>query len=176
MSCYAFRNTVKFINVTGEEVGLLGSSAYAADAEQRGENILGVINMDMIGWEGDGSPDPENLDLNYNSASQWLAELFADCATRYATGLVVDAFYCPSLTASDHWPFWQRGWSAIVEAGAWLASNAELAREGGLPLFEGARAERRAQGAPALPAVAPCQHLDHQQASPSPQQCEDREE
>jgi hypothetical protein len=114
MSCYAFRNTVKFINVTGEEVGLLGSSAYAADAQQRGENILGVINMDMIGWEGDGSPEPENLDLNYNSNSQWLGQLFAETAADYGTGLVVDAFSCPSLTASDHWPFWQRGWSAVV--------------------------------------------------------------
>jgi hypothetical protein len=114
MSCWSFRNTVKFLNVTGEEVGLLGSEAYAADAQARGENILGVINMDMPGWEGDGMPDPENLDVSYNGTSQWLGERFADSATTYGTGLVVDAFYCPSLTASDHWPFWQRGWSAII--------------------------------------------------------------
>jgi Zn-dependent M28 family amino/carboxypeptidase len=113
MSCYSFKNTVKFLNVTGEEVGLLGSSAYASDAQQSGENILGVINMDMIGWEGDGSPATENLDLNYNSNSQWLGELFAENAADYNTGLVVDAFYCPSLSASDHYPFWQRGWSAV---------------------------------------------------------------
>jgi hypothetical protein len=114
MSCWSFRNTVKFLNVTGEEVGLLGSEAYAADAEARGENILGVINMDMPGWEGDGIPAQENLDVSYNTASQWLGELFADSAVTYNTGLAVDAFYCPSLTASDHWPFWQRGFSAII--------------------------------------------------------------
>jgi hypothetical protein len=113
MSCYTFKNTVKFLNVTGEEVGLQGSAAYASDAQQRGENILGVINMDMIGWEGDGSPATENLDLNYNSNSQWLGELFEENAADYGTGLVVDAFYCPSLSASDHYPFWQRGWSAV---------------------------------------------------------------
>lgn len=114
MSCYAFENTVKFLAVTGEELGLVGSQAWASAAASRGDNILGAINMDMIGWQGNALPDPENLDLNYNSGSQWLAQLFAECATKYGTGLVVDAFSCPNMTASDHWPFWQRGWSAVV--------------------------------------------------------------
>jgi subtilisin-like proprotein convertase family protein len=113
MSCYAFESTVKYLLVTGEESGLLGSDYYAEDAAARGDNILGVINMDMNGWEGNGSPDPEDLDINYNSTSEWLGLLFADCAETYNTGLVVDAFYCPSLSASDHYPFWQEGWSAI---------------------------------------------------------------
>ncbi len=113
LGCYAFRNTVKFINCTGEEQGLLGSAAYAADAASRGENILGVLNMDMIGWAGNGTPNPENLDLNYNDASQDLGLRFAQAAKTYNTGLVVDAFLCPSLTASDHAPFWQRGWKAV---------------------------------------------------------------
>ncbi len=114
MACWAFKSTVKFINVTGEETGLNGSNAYAADAQARGEDIRGVINMDMPGWEGDGVPAVENLDVSYNTTSQWLGELFAQNAATYGTGLVVDAFYCPSLSASDHWPFWQRGWSAII--------------------------------------------------------------
>ncbi|MBP7147246.1 MAG: M28 family peptidase [Acidobacteria bacterium] len=113
MSCYAFRNTLKFINCTGEESGLLGSEAYADDAALRGENILGVINMDMPGWAGNGSPDPENLDLNYNDASTDLGLRFAQAATTYGTGLAVDAFLCPSLSASDHYPFWTHGWKAV---------------------------------------------------------------
>lgn len=113
LSCYAFRNTVKFINCTGEESGLLGSEAYADDAAVRGENILGVLNMDMISWQGDGSPNPENLDLNYNNASQDLGLRFAQAATTYGTGLAVDAFLCPSLNASDHYPFWTHGWKAV---------------------------------------------------------------
>jgi Zn-dependent M28 family amino/carboxypeptidase len=113
MSCWGFKSTVKFITVTGEELGLLGSDAYAADAAARGEDIRGVLNFDMNGWAGDGVPAGENLDVNYNAASQWLGELFAQCAQEYATGVVVDAFSCPSLNASDHYPFWQRGWPAI---------------------------------------------------------------
>ncbi|MEW5806721.1 MAG: M28 family peptidase, partial [Acidobacteriota bacterium] len=113
MSCWAFKSTVKYLNVTGEEQGLLGSNYYADDALAKGENILGVINMDMNGWEGDGIPNPENLDVNYNGPSQWLGELFDECSVKYNTGLVVDDFYCPSLTVSDHYPFWQNGYPAI---------------------------------------------------------------
>jgi hypothetical protein len=113
MSDYRFANTVKFLAVTGEEQGLVGSSGYADDAYAAGENILAVLNGDMIGWEGDGSPATENLDLNYNDNSIWLGTLFAQAATDYSTGLVVDAFSCPSLGASDHAPFWAKGWSAV---------------------------------------------------------------
>ncbi|RMG44441.1 MAG: M28 family peptidase [Acidobacteria bacterium] len=114
MACYQFRNTVRFLNVTGEEQGLLGSDAYAERSKQAGEDIRGVLNFDMIGWEGDGIPDPENLDVSYNSFSQWLGEAFANAAETYHTGLAVDAFYCPSLTASDHASFWRRGYPAII--------------------------------------------------------------
>ncbi len=114
MSCWAFRDTVRYLNVTGEESGLNGSTAYAEAALQNGDNILGVLNLDMPGWEGDGIPDPENLDVSYNDPSQWLGLAFAAAADSYSTGLSVDAFYCPSLTASDHYPFWQRGYPAII--------------------------------------------------------------
>lgn len=113
LSCWGVKNTVKFLNATGEEQGLLGSEAYAADAQTRGELIRGVINYDMIGWAGDGIPAVENLDLDYNAPSQWLAQRFIDAAANYGTGLVVNPILCPSLTVSDHAPFWQRGWSAI---------------------------------------------------------------
>ncbi|MBP7146922.1 MAG: M28 family peptidase [Acidobacteria bacterium] len=113
MNCWAYKNTIKYIACTGEESGLLGSDAYAADALARGENIQGVINMDMIAWAGNGVPNPENLDLDYDGPSQGLAERFARCAGDYGTGLVVNAIYCPSLHASDHDPFWRRGWKAV---------------------------------------------------------------
>ncbi len=113
MSEYAFANTVKFIAVTGEEQGLVGSRAWAAEAFARGDNILGVLNGDMIGWEGDGQPSQENLDLNFNNDSAWLGSVFVQAAADYNTGLSVDAFLCPSLTASDHAAFWEKGYSAV---------------------------------------------------------------
>jgi subtilisin-like proprotein convertase family protein len=113
MSCFAYKNTIKFITVTGEEAGLLGSTAYANDAASRGENILGVINMDMPGWAGDGSPSPENLDMDCDANSMDLGSRYAAASTTYSTGLAVDSFLCPSLDASDHYPFWTHGWKAV---------------------------------------------------------------
>ena len=114
MSCYAFKNTVRFVTMTGEEFGLYGSTYYANQSYAAGENIQGVLNFDMPGWEGDGLPATgENLDLNYDSNSQSLGLFYALCASDYGTGLPVDAFLCPSLDASDHYQFWVDGYKAV---------------------------------------------------------------
>ncbi|MCP4897013.1 MAG: M28 family peptidase [bacterium] len=113
MSGYCFDRTVKFLAVTGEEQGLHGSDHYADTAANAGEDIQAVLNGDMIGWEGDGNPALEDLDINYNSGSQWLATAMVDAAAQYNTGIAVNAFSCPSMTYSDHSPFWDHGWSAI---------------------------------------------------------------
>jgi len=113
MADYTCANTVKFIAVTGEEFGLYGSEDYAANAAAQGENILGVLDADMTAWAGDGSPAAENLDLNYNSTSAWLATLFVQTAADYGTGCPINAFLCPGMVYSDHAPFWDHGWSAL---------------------------------------------------------------
>jgi len=113
LRCSAFRSTVVFLTVTGEETGKEGSGAYADAAAARGDDIRAVLNMDMVGWEGNGQPLEEDLDLNYNDASQDLAQFYAQCSTDYSTGLPVNAFPCPHLTASDHAPFWEHGYRAV---------------------------------------------------------------
>ncbi len=78
-----------------------------------GEDIQAVLNGDMIGWEGDGQPAVEDLDINYNSGSQWLATAMVDAAADYSTGLAINAFSCSSMVYSDHAPFWSNGFSAV---------------------------------------------------------------
>jgi len=113
MSDYCFVRTTRFIAVTGEEFGLYGSDYYADAAAALGEDIQAVLNGDMIGWEGDGQPAVEDLDVNYNSGSQWLAQAMVDAAAEYSTGLAINAFPCSSMVYSDHAPFWNNGFSAI---------------------------------------------------------------
>jgi len=127
MSGYCFDSTVRFLAVTGEEQGLHGSDHYADDAASRGENIMAVLNGDMIGWEGDGNPTLEDLDINYNAGSQWLAQAMATAATDYATGLTINAINCPSMTYSDHAPFWSNGYSAVCG----ITDNEGFCGEGG---------------------------------------------
>jgi len=114
MSAYDFASTIRFLAVTGEEWGLYGSSYYVGQAAAAGEDIQAVLNADMIGWEGDGSPDPEDMDINYNTSSAWLGNLMVQVAADYPVGIPVNAFQCNDMAYSDHWPFWQEGWSAIL--------------------------------------------------------------
>lgn len=113
MSCYQFERTIRFITVTGEEFGLYGSEDYADQAATNGDQIIAVLNGDMIGWEGNGTPSHEDLDVNQNTASEWLGDLMADLAATYPTGAVINNFTCNSMAYSDHWPFWQNGFAAL---------------------------------------------------------------
>ena len=127
MSDYCFVRTTRFIAVTGEEFGLYGSDYYADAAAALGEDIQAVLNGDMIGWEGDGQPTVEDLDVNYNSGSQWLAQAMVDAAADYSTGLTINAFPCSSMVYSDHAPFWNNGFSAICG----ITDNEGFCGEGG---------------------------------------------
>ncbi|MBI2434507.1 MAG: M20/M25/M40 family metallo-hydrolase, partial [Candidatus Hydrogenedentes bacterium] len=48
---HTFERTIRFVLFTGEEYGPSGSQAYVAACSTRGENILGVLNLDCIGWD-----------------------------------------------------------------------------------------------------------------------------
>jgi len=127
MSNYCFARTIRFLAVTGEEQGLYGSDHYADLAAAQGEDIQAVLNGDMIGWEGDGQPAVEDLDVNYNTGSAWLAQAMVDAAAEYQTGIAVNAFSCPSMTYSDHAPFWSNGFSAVCG----ITDNEGFCGEGG---------------------------------------------
>lgn len=113
MSCMRYEGTIQFVVVTGEEYGLYGSEAYAQALATAGTPPVAALNGDMIGWEGNGTPNPEDLDVNLNATSSWLGATFAQAASDYATGLTVNAFQCGGMLASDHAPFWENGWSAM---------------------------------------------------------------
>ncbi len=44
--------TVRFVNFTGEEQGLYGSTHYAERMRNEGADIIGVLNFDMVAWPG----------------------------------------------------------------------------------------------------------------------------
>jgi hypothetical protein len=113
LSRYRFENTLVFLLVTGEEEGLLGSAAYARQAAADETDILAALNADMIGWEGDGSPAPEDMDLNYDDASTAVAALMTAVGTVYSGTAAVNAVYCPSMVYSDNASFWDMGYASV---------------------------------------------------------------
>lgn len=105
-----FDFTVRIVAFGAEEYGLHGSRFHAQAARARGERIVGVLNLDMIGYV---DRPPEDLDLIVNAASDWLATRYAEAAGRYAplpTATTID----PQERASDHSPFWDNGYSALL--------------------------------------------------------------
>lgn len=46
---YKFKNSIVYATLSGEEQGLIGGKFMAIEAKQKGWNIMGVLNNDMIG-------------------------------------------------------------------------------------------------------------------------------
>lgn len=114
LSQYRWNCTLRFSLWTGEEQGLLGSNAYAQRASDNGEQIVGVLNLDMIGWDGMAGPD---MDLHANQAdvpaSMQLAELFAEVVEAYNVNLQPEIIPA-GIGRSDHVSFWSHGYAAIL--------------------------------------------------------------
>ncbi|NLE43266.1 MAG: M20/M25/M40 family metallo-hydrolase, partial [Chloroflexi bacterium] len=110
-----FEYTVRVVFFTGEEQGMLGSYDYAAAVYSAGDDILGVINLDMIAWDAKYGPD---IDLHSNTPSIFndsdrLAQVFVSSIGVYGLNLtpqIVDN----GARFSDHSRFWDRGYPAIM--------------------------------------------------------------
>ncbi len=114
LSQYNWGCTLRFAFWTGEEEGLLGSNVYAQRAHQRGEDIEGYLNLDMIAFNTIGSP--HGIDLIYNAgmpATHDLALLYSDVVTAYNIDLIPDVYSDPTGD-SDHYSFWQQGYISIL--------------------------------------------------------------
>jgi len=105
--------TVRFVFFSGEELGLFGSRHYSKLLAKRGEDLLGVLNVDMLGFDGDGIYDVHVLG---DRRSQWMLRLVEAVAARYAPRIVLRSEVNPDWVFSDHAPFWAEGFSGIVFA------------------------------------------------------------
>ena len=121
LASYASQRTIKFLCFAAEEVGMIGSAEYAFDAKAAGENILGVVNLDMIGYADSA---PESIDCLCDVRSEWLVDLAQDCAAAYVPSLgVVKQIDLSGVADGDHCSFWALGYSAIDAIEDWPALN-----------------------------------------------------
>ncbi len=94
-----------------EEQGLHGSRAFAEQAQDSANAILGVINLDMIGW--DSNDDGTILvDVHEMQDSAELANSVMAVNERYKIGLSPQTM--KSFGRSDHAAFWSNGFGAIM--------------------------------------------------------------
>ncbi len=107
------QETIRFVHFTGEEQGQWGSKVYAAALKAAGEQIQGYIDLDMIGWDGDGDQVVE-LHTGTGSGSNALGTAFIDANQRYGQGLSIERKSSTASRFSDHSPFWDNGFPAFL--------------------------------------------------------------
>lgn len=105
--------TVKFIAFDEEEIGLVGSSYYADYAGNNNDSILGVINLDMIAWDSDNDYE-YSISTNQNSIP--LKNDYVNVQEMYLPEMSHNII---STSASDHSPFWNEGYKAILSIEDW---------------------------------------------------------
>jgi leucyl aminopeptidase len=110
MRQYRFERTIKIVLFTGEENGLYGSEAFVDDYPIDG--YLGVVNLDMFGWDGDGDRCFE-IHAGTLPQSQDVGDCFDDSLTSYGLGLSRDYLTWGATDRSDHASFWQVNVGAI---------------------------------------------------------------
>ncbi|MDQ5826362.1 MAG: Zn-dependent exopeptidase M28 [Chloroflexota bacterium] len=107
--------TVRFVAFTGEESGLCGSRRYASEASARGEDIRGVINADMIAYDGNGVRDVE-IHAGVRPDSQAIADLLVSNIDTLNLDLVPNVYTSDSTDRSDHASFWANNYPAVTVA------------------------------------------------------------
>jgi hypothetical protein len=110
---YDFQKSIRFVLFAGEEQGLLGSAHYAALAAANGDQILGVINLDMIGYDGNNDGRLEihaGTMLNSQEIGTFVCRNFIN----WGLSLTPEYITSGSTSASDHASFWYNGYPAIL--------------------------------------------------------------
>lgn len=107
-----FDCTVEFAAFSAEEIGLVGSNAYAAHFNATADTLIAMINVDMIGYLA--PQDRRDLDLIGSGANGGLRDLAASTTARYVPSLPTVPGAYPANATSDVASFWNRGYPAIA--------------------------------------------------------------
>jgi photosystem II stability/assembly factor-like uncharacterized protein len=111
-----YRRDVIFVCYSGEELGLFGSSHFAARMASIGEPLLAVLNVDMIGY---ADSLPENLAAITNYPSNWISEYTRSAGSEYVSSFGVDTTVDPLMRLSDHAPYWAHGYESNLFIEDW---------------------------------------------------------
>jgi hypothetical protein len=110
---YQFEVTLHLIWFTGEEQNLRGSREYLLDYGMFAEYLIGVINLDMFGYDSDDD-DCFEIHAGGLTDSYILGDCLVNSITAYSLPLKFDYIKNPELVAaSDHLSFWEDGFGAI---------------------------------------------------------------
>jgi len=115
LSQYSFHHTLYFVAFSGEEVGLLGSWAYAKDLNQKKTPVLFDFNADMIG-RATTIEGGRNMGITVTEDATFIPDLFrtindiAETNLEFNTGVIKRDGH----GWSDYYPFCYYGYEAVA--------------------------------------------------------------
>lgn len=110
LSKYKFDRTIIYANWCAEEIGLLGSEAYAKECAENQMDIVGYFNMDMNGYLSEGSDI--HMHVVYVNQDSLLANMFFDVCHVYFPDMFVCQNWMP-YGDSDFSSFNRSGYPAL---------------------------------------------------------------
>lgn len=119
---FDFEYELRYIAFSGEEFGLYGSEYYAGQAAAQNDNILAVFNADMIAYSDVAPEDMDVVAKIANPACGPLADFFIAMADTYTT-LLTYKHMVNDMGYSDHAPFWDHGYLALLNIEDWWVTN-----------------------------------------------------
>ncbi len=105
--------TVRFVFFSGEEQGQWGSKRYARELSLAGAQVRGYIDLDMIGFDGDGDRVVE-LHTGTGAQSNELGTALMAASERYGLDLVFERKDTTASRFSDHSAFWDYNYPAVL--------------------------------------------------------------
>ena len=117
LSTQCMENTLVYALWDEEEIGLLGADYYATLAQANGATILGVLNIDMMGYDGDNDNDFD-IDVRPIANSIGIKDDLLSLLADYEFNLNANVVN-PGTPASDHSKFWNKGYSAVLVGESW---------------------------------------------------------
>jgi subtilisin-like proprotein convertase family protein len=101
--------SVEFVAFDEEEIGLLGSTGYADTCLLPGDTLMAVLNLDMVGWDGNNDGCVRIKTANF---TELIADVLIGTYQIYNIDLTgIKEF---NQGGSDHLSFWYRGMMAIT--------------------------------------------------------------
>jgi hypothetical protein len=110
LKTYSFAPTIRYVAVSGEEIGTYGSHFYARDCNNQDDNIIAVLNVDTVGYTT--KTGENSAYLLHNSRSQWISTMIVEICDNYQNeiGLKIKPI---GNRGNDHHSFLEYGYDAV---------------------------------------------------------------
>ena len=120
LSHYTFDRTIIYANWCAEEIGLVGSAAYAHDMAEQRMDIVGYFNLDMTGYLEEGSDI--HIHLMYTGQDSLLAKMVYSFSHTYFPEMPIRQNWL-AWGDSDYSSFNRNGYPAVHPFEDVLASS-----------------------------------------------------